>query len=215
MAEVDREHRVKLVVDEWGRVAIARAPRWRARTFFGQTLVNADALVAALGRFDTSTAMQTKWRWQNVAQLINNLHSLFLAREDKFVATPNFHVFEDVFRASQGALAENRVQYPAIGGSAPGIATLAGSASLHERRLVLTVANTHASEPFEAQIRIRGASVRSGKARMLHRGPTFGAQHVCPPSRRRTARGGMQTQWRLRYIPVSARVHHAVELELG
>ena len=30
----------------------------------------------------------------NVAQLVNCLHSLFLAHDDQFVATPTFHVFE-------------------------------------------------------------------------------------------------------------------------
>ena len=40
----------------------------------------------------------------NVAQLVNNLHSLFLADGDKFVATPNFYVFE-MYRPHQGAKA--------------------------------------------------------------------------------------------------------------
>ena len=40
----------------------------------------------------------------NVAQLINTIHSLFIAYEDKFVATPNFHVFE-MYAAHQGGQA--------------------------------------------------------------------------------------------------------------
>ena len=42
---------------------------------------------------------------------------------------------------------------------------------------MLTVANTHASEPFEAQIQIRGSSVRSGKAQMLT-GPDIHAHNT-------------------------------------
>ena len=38
----------------------------------------------------------------NVAQLINNLHSLFLADGDRFVATPNYHVYT-MYRPHQGA----------------------------------------------------------------------------------------------------------------
>ena len=38
----------------------------------------------------------------NIAQLVNNLHSLFLADGDRFVATPNFHVFE-MYRPHHGA----------------------------------------------------------------------------------------------------------------
>jgi alpha-L-arabinofuranosidase len=30
----------------------------------------------------------------NVAQTINTIHSLFLAHEEKFIVTPNYHVFE-------------------------------------------------------------------------------------------------------------------------
>ena len=38
----------------------------------------------------------------NVAQLINNLHSLFLADGDRFVATPTYHVYT-MYRPHQGA----------------------------------------------------------------------------------------------------------------
>ena len=52
-----------------------------------------DALCAALS-LDTFNRHADKVDMANVAQLVNNLHSLFLADGDKFVATPNFHVFE-------------------------------------------------------------------------------------------------------------------------
>ena len=49
-------------------------------------------LVAALS-LDTFNRHAEKVDMANVAQLINNLHSLFLADGDRFVATPNFHVY--------------------------------------------------------------------------------------------------------------------------
>ena len=52
-----------------------------------------DALVAAL-TLDIFNRHADKIAMANVAQLINNLHSLFLATGDKFIVTPNFHVFE-------------------------------------------------------------------------------------------------------------------------
>jgi len=175
MGEVDPDHRVKLVVDEWG--AWHRAGTEVARShLFGQTSSMRDALVAAL-TLDTFNRHADKVAMANVAQLINNLHSLFLATEDKFVATPNFHVFE-MYSAHQGGRSlRTEFNVPRTGGSAPALPALAGSASLHGRRLVLTVANTHVTEPFEAEIRIRGATLRSGKGRVLT-GPDIHAHNT-------------------------------------
>jgi alpha-L-arabinofuranosidase len=44
----------------------------------------------------------------NVAQLVNCLHSLFLAHEDKFTVTPNYHVFE-MFGMSVGKKAVDKL----------------------------------------------------------------------------------------------------------
>jgi len=44
------------------------------------------------------------------------------------------------------------------GGELPG---LAGSASLHEKRLVLTVVNPHATGARATEIRVRGADIKS------------------------------------------------------
>ena len=60
-----------------------------------------DALVAALS-LDTFNRHADKVDMANVAQLINNLHSLFLADGDRFVATPTFHVYT-MYRRHQGA----------------------------------------------------------------------------------------------------------------
>ena len=60
-----------------------------------------DALVAAL-TLDTFNRHADKVDMANIAQLVNNLHSLFLADGDRFVATPNFHVFA-MYRPHQGA----------------------------------------------------------------------------------------------------------------
>lgn len=164
MAEVDSQHQVKLVVDEWGawHRSGTEVARWH---LFGQTSTMRDALVAAL-TLDIFNRHADKVAMANVAQLINNLHSLFLAVEDKFVATPNFYVFELYAAHHGGRSLRTEFNVPAATENA-GLPVLAGSASLHDRRVVLTVANTHASEPSEADIRIRGGSVRSGQGRVL------------------------------------------------
>ncbi len=132
----------------------------------------------------------------NVAQLINTIHSLFLAYEDKFIATPNFHVFE-MYAAHQGgqslrtmfsapavsykrtppnilpaALAQMSPQQRALiaaqASSTEGsLWGLQGSASLNGKKLTLTVVNPHATEVTEAEIVVRGASIQSGQATTL------------------------------------------------
>jgi alpha-N-arabinofuranosidase len=187
MADVDRQHRVKLVVDEWG--AWHHAGTEVAPThLFGQTSTMRDALVAGL-TLDIFNRHADKVAMANVAQLINNLHSLFLAHEDKFVATPNFHVFE-IYSAHYGGKSLRTVfnvpQLPAAQGGRALPPLLAGSASLHDHHLVLTVVNTHATEAQAAELRLRGASVKSGSARVLaagdiHAHNTFAQPDACVP----------------------------------
>jgi alpha-N-arabinofuranosidase len=95
------------------------------------------------------------------------------------------------------------------------VPVLAGSASLHERRLVLTVANTHATEPVEAEIRIRGGSARNGRGRMLtgpdiHAHNTFAEPRAVEP---RDVEIGVTTGANThRFAPASVT---RLELELG
>jgi alpha-L-arabinofuranosidase len=182
MGEVDRQHHVKLVVDEWG--AWHHAGTEVARThLFGQTSTLRDALIAGL-TLDVFNRHADKVAMANVAQLINNLHSLFLAREEKFVATPNFYVFE-MYAAHQGGKSLRTVfSSPEAGGEGrvamPG---LAGSASQHDHTVVLTVVNSSATEPQEAAVTVRGATVQNAQGRVLtasdiHAHNTFAAPNA-------------------------------------
>src|SRR6185295_14458515 len=67
---------------------------------FGYPGALRDALISGL-TLDTFNRHADRVVMANVAQLINTIHSLFLAYEDKFVATPNYHVFE-MYAAHQG-----------------------------------------------------------------------------------------------------------------
>lgn len=187
MAETDPDHKVKLIVDEWGawhRAGTEVDPAY----LFGQMSTMRDALVAAL-TLDIFNRQADKVAMANVAQLVNNLHSLFLARGDQFVATPNFHVFE-MYSAHQGGQslrtvfsAEPAVARPGRDAALPG---LAGSASLQGKELVLTVVNTNARQAREAQIVVRGEAIESGRLRVLraddiHAHNSFDAPHAVEP----------------------------------
>jgi alpha-N-arabinofuranosidase len=161
MGETDTQHRIKLVVDEWGAWHKA-GTEVHSAYLFGQMPTMRDALISGL-TLDTFHRHADKIVMANVAQLINNLHCLFLAREDQFVVTPNYHVFR-MYADHRGAKAV-RAQFAAASHTkAPG---LAGSASIQGKTLVLTAVNTDAGDPLETEIVLHGAAARSARISVL------------------------------------------------
>ena len=159
LAEFDPDHKVKLVIDEWGSWH-PEGTEINKRHLYEQMGTLRDALVAALS-LDTFNRHAEKVDMANVAQLVNNLHSLFLADGDRFVATPTFHVYT-MYRPHQGGKGVRlAVEAPEISFTAGGrdqrILRVAGSASLAGARdATVTLVHSHATEPAEVVIRLRG-----------------------------------------------------------
>ncbi len=162
MGELDRNHRIKLVVDEWGA--------WHRMTtnvdpghLFGQQSTIRDALVASL-TLDIFHRHADKVAMANIAQLVNTIHSLFLADEDQFLLTPTYHVFA-MYAAHQGARAVRTVtSAPTVHwtndeGEERSLWGLKGSASVNDETLTLTVTNTHMTEHRETEVTVRGATL--------------------------------------------------------
>ncbi len=150
MGEFDRKHAIKLIVDEWGSWHPA-GTEINPRHLFEQMGTLRDALVAAIS-LDTFNRHADKVAMANVAQLVNNLHSLFLADGDKFVATPTYHVYT-MYRAHQDARAvrvDVRDARRLVPGRRQGRADRpAGGVGLAKRqrlRSTLTLAHLHATE---------------------------------------------------------------------
>ncbi|HEX2452647.1 MAG TPA: alpha-L-arabinofuranosidase C-terminal domain-containing protein [Vicinamibacterales bacterium] len=169
MSEIDRRHRVKLVVDEWGAWHKSGTEMNPAH-LFGQQSTMRDALLAAL-TLDTFHRHADKVVMANVAQLVNCLHSLFLADGDRFVVTPTFHVFETYAAHVGGQSVRTLISAPSVGyervGSKGSLWGLAGSASLKNRTLTLTVVNPHVSDARETEIAVRGATPSSARITTL------------------------------------------------
>lgn len=188
MGEYDRQHRVKLVVDEWG-AWYKPGSEVSPTHLLGQQSTMRDALLAGL-TLDTFNRHSDKVAMANVAQLINCLHSLFLAHEDKFIVTPTFHVFE-MFMPHMGAKAVRavfsapEVQYTRVDKPAE-FWGLSGSASMNGKQLTLTVTNPHLSEVRETEIAIRGGRPSAVQVRVLampdvHAHNTFANPAVVQP----------------------------------
>jgi alpha-N-arabinofuranosidase len=188
MGEVDHEHSVKLVVDEWGpwyrpgseatpANQLEQIPTLRDAVFSGMTL-------------DIFNRHPEKIAMANCAQLINCLNSLYLAHKNNFCVTPVGHVF-GMYAAHQGGRAMRTIfSAPTVNferdGKPGSFWGLRGSASLHDKELVLTVVNPHVSEARETEIGIRGGRVASADAttlthRDIHARNTFAQSNVVSP----------------------------------
>ncbi len=183
LAESDPQHKTKLVVDEWG-AWYGDGTRLGPQYNLSQQLTLRDALLAGI-TLDIFQRHADKVAMANVAQTINCLHSLMLARGDQFVTTPVFNVFA-MYAAHRGGTGvravfntpsiSNPLAAPApIGGNPHAgtisaqteLAGLSGSASLHGKQLVLTVVNPHIDRPITAEIAVRDSSITAGEGSVL------------------------------------------------
>lgn len=169
MGQYDREHRVKLVVDEYG-------PWYREGTeldpthIFGQQVTVRDALATAL-TLDAFNRHADKVSIATCAQLVNNINALFLCHEDKFIVTPNFYVFK-MYAAHQGAdMLRTEVSAPWLRYSAYGKEEtfwgLNGSASRSGKTVNVTLVHPDLEQPKEVELAIRGGSSTSASAMVL------------------------------------------------
>jgi alpha-N-arabinofuranosidase len=205
MGEYDIEHRVKLIVDEWGAwhetdPSIGPSYLWA----YFPTL--RDALISGL-TLDIFNRHADKVYMANAAQLINNIHQSFVAVGDRFMVTPIFHVF-DMYAAHQnGTSVRTEMSAPRISkGSPHGIAGLAGSCSIREKQAVLTVVNPDAQNPQEAEINVRGSRVTSVVATVLsssdiHARNTFDQPEALKPVQDKNVTAG--SPFTYRFAPAS------------
>ena len=169
LGQYDQQHKIKLVVDEYG-------PWYREGTeldpthLFGQQITMRDALATAL-TLDTFNRNAEKVSMAMCAQLVNNINALFFAHEDRFATTPNFHIFA-MYASHQGAQALRTefsapdLQYDRDGKPAR-FWGLNGSASRKDNVVTLTVVNPDLSRVKETEVAIRGLSIKSASATVL------------------------------------------------
>jgi alpha-L-arabinofuranosidase len=191
LSEFDHEHRVRLVVDEWGPWyrpgseatpgdQLEQMPTLRDAVFSGMTL-------------DIFNRHPEKIAMANCAQLINCLNSLYLAHEDKFVITPVGHLFE-LYASHQGGQALRTIfsaptlHYDREGKSAA-FWGLRGSASVRDKNLTITAVNPSTDEPRLTELALRGATAREASMSFLsnsdiHARNTFDQRDVVVPQRK-------------------------------
>ena len=165
MDEFDPDRRLGLVIDEWGCWHKDGSGPSKGYNLFEQQSSMREAVVAAMTLNQFNNHCDTV-AMANIAQLCNNLHSLYLAGGENFVETPNYHVY-DLFKAHQGGKqiatsvnCETRERE----GFRP-METLSVSASEKDGRVTITFANLDLLETQSVRITTVGGSLR-GLARV-------------------------------------------------
>jgi alpha-L-arabinofuranosidase len=202
MGEFDPKRTIKIAVDEWGAFYKDGAKTDAAESDRAVTL--RDALAAAV-TLDTLHNRCEKVTLANFTGLINHEGGIFKAADDKFVATPIYHVFK-MYSVHQGARAVRTVfDAPSIRyekrGRSDQLWGLRGSASITGRELTLTVVNPHVSEAREATVTIRGGQVKSATVTTLthadiHAQNTFEAPAAVKPTSTEAKMSGSTLHYR-------------------
>jgi alpha-N-arabinofuranosidase len=142
------ENRLKLVIDEWGCWHPDGSGPSKGGNLFEQQSTMRDAMVTAL-TLNIFNNNCEKIKMANVAQLVNNLHALFLSCGEKCITTPTYHVY-DMFKEHQGAecigvtVTENEVFEDSI----------SVSASVKNGKTLVTIGNLSCSN--DASILLEG-----------------------------------------------------------
>lgn len=174
MGEFDRERRVKLAVDEWGawHKQDSDVPAGYLYAYAGTLR---DALISGIN-LDIFQRHADKVIMSNPAQLINTIHSLFHAAEDKFVMTPNYHVFEMYMPHANATAVRTEFISPKVNFTRTDSQKkeipvsfwgLNGSASINGKTVTLTAVNPDAKMTRETEINLNGAKIVSATARVL------------------------------------------------
>lgn len=149
------EDRARLVVDEWGAWHPDGSGPSKGGNLFEQQSTMRDALVAAitLNIFNNNC---DKVMMANIAQLVNNIHALFLTEGEKCITTPTYHVF-DMYKEHMGGEAVNvAIDSPKITfeyeGKETSIDMLSSSASIKDNRLTLTIANLSMTDSINIDV---------------------------------------------------------------
>jgi alpha-L-arabinofuranosidase len=185
MAEYDPEHSIKLVVDEWG-AWYGEGTKLDPSFNLSQQSTVRDALLSAI-TLDTFHRHCDKVAIATVAQTINCLNSLMLAREDGFTRTPVFYVFEMYLPHRGGQALRTNFSVASVseaetssqaevgdGNTAAGtisnrtrLAGLSGSASMKGKKITLSVVNPHLNKNIRTEVRVLGSHVNGAVATVL------------------------------------------------
>ena len=153
MDKYDNEHRVGLIVDEWGTWFDVE-PGTNPGFLYQQNTMR-DALVAAIN-LNIFNQHSDRVVMANIAQMVNVLQAVILTDGEKMIKTPTYHVF-DLFKDHQEAtLLESSLETEEIGGE-NSVPNLTQSVSIDENGVMhITVGNLSLDQAYPVECTIVG-----------------------------------------------------------
>lgn len=161
MTKYDPEHKIGLIVDEWG--CWFDVEKGTNPGFLYQQNTMRDALVAAIN-LNIFNEHSDRVVMANIAQAVNVLQAVILTEGEKMVLTPTYYVFK-MYREHQDAeLLESRLENAQTGMDGCKIPVVSHSASVNKNGDVLvTFSNCSLDEDYEIEINGAGAGSVSGE----------------------------------------------------
>lgn len=144
------ENQAKLCIDEWGCWHPGGTGPSKGANLFEQQVTMRDAIVSAL-TLNIFNQNCDKIKLCATAQLVNNLHTLFLAHDADCICTPNYHVF-NMYKGHQGGDGLEAF-------SSDSDVTV--SASEKDGALTLTAANLSCRRDIELDLNVYGKDYNS------------------------------------------------------
>ena len=161
----DPEHRVGLVVDEWGTWYDVE-PGTNPGFLYQQNTMR-DAIVAAV-TLNIFNRHSDRVVMANIAQMVNVLQAVILTDGEKLLLTPTYQVFDLYKRHQDAELAESRLSTEEAGEGENRIPALSESASVgKDGSLTVTVANVSAREDRQLDCTLLDVRPKTVKARIL------------------------------------------------
>ena len=190
MDAYDPSRQIGLIVDEWGTWHPVEPGTNPAFLYQQNTL--RDALVAAT-TLDIFNRHADKVVMANIAQTVNVLQAMVLTESGspRMLVTPTGFVYGMYAQHQNGKSVRMLAETPDVSytnaGKPGSLPVVAGSASLKEKTLFVSLTNSHASDPAEVKISLLGgASASSASAQSLageiHAHNTFDAPDVFKPA---------------------------------
>lgn len=193
MDEYDPDRKLKMVVDEWGNWHIDGTGPSKGYNLFEQQSNMRDAQVAALTLNIFNNRCDVVGM-ANIAQLCNNLHSLYLAGGEHMVETPNYHVFEMFQGHKGGQQIETFIQARIMESEKyDPLELLSASASIKDDVLTLTIVNLDLTVSTDVCLSaLNGSLTGTGLLRILqHKDPmtcnTFENPYAVIPTEQKIA----------------------------
>jgi len=157
MSRYDPEHKVKLIVDEWG--TWYQKELGSVEGFLYQQSTMSDVLVAAVS-FDIFNAHCDRISMANIAQTANVLQSVVLTEGERMVKTPTFYAFKmytgHMGGTLLGSFAENDNE------------NISHTASINENgEVFLTVSNASLDKSYEFDAAVVGHEAKEVKAEII------------------------------------------------